>query len=81
MLFIHFRCIIVNGNQHNCEPNSKGRYEGIGTTTVGTWWHRLGDNGLLLDNLIITSGIVRYRKATEGDKQVCFAKALDDNIP
>ena len=74
----HFRCININGVEHKCEKNVKQAYSGSGTTTVGAWWHEKYADHLVLDNLIITSGVVQY---TAAEKQVCFAKMLDANLP
>ena len=77
---VFFRCIYINGDQHKCKEDTK-IYQGSGFTTVGAWWNENYDNSLLLDNIIIISGIVQYNTVTNDEKQICFAQTLDDKLP
>ncbi|CAB4022492.1 macrophage receptor MARCO, partial [Paramuricea clavata] len=77
---VETRCIIING-QHDCKENKGGAYQGSGATTLGAWGHEKFDDNFLLDNLIITSGIVQYSTETMGEKQLCFARTLDESLP
>lgn len=78
---LYFRCIWINGIEHECKSNNGPNYSGSGATTIGAWWDEKYDDYLLLDNLIITSGVVQYTAVTTAEKQVCFAKTLDVNLP
>lgn len=78
---LHFRCIWINGVEHKCEPNKGTDYSGSGATTIGAWWDQKYDDYLFLDNLIIMSGVVQYTAVTTAEKQVCFARILDVNLP
>ena len=77
-----FRCIFINGDQHKCRNSTIKEYHGSGDTTVGTWWRRPDDkNNLALDHLIIASGIVQYNRKSDEEKQLCYAKVVERNLP
>ncbi|XP_028408146.1 collagen alpha-1(II) chain-like [Dendronephthya gigantea] len=74
------RCIYINGDEHKCEEGKRS-YQGSGVTTVGAWWDENYADDLLLDNLIIISGVVQYNVVTNDEKQICFAQKLDEKLP
>ena len=83
MLQYYFRCV------HNpddlplpaCDQNTD-RYRGSALTTIGSFGYEAGNvNNLVLDHLIISSGIVDYTAVSRIQHQLCYAKLVDRNIP
>ncbi len=80
IFFYPYRKIFIDG-KIDIKDNSKSSYQGIsGQTQIGTWWSV--NNGITtnleIDTLYIIDKAIEY---TPVNQQLCFAKALNSNMP
>lgn len=73
------RSVILDGQVHKTDRQTD-QYTGSGHTTIGAWSYEQSDNNLMLDHLIISSGVVDY-SLTKKEQQLCFAKLIDKSLP
>jgi hypothetical protein len=69
--------LYIDGTKHNVRNQAK--YSGSGVVTIGTWQTNSMTNNLVVDHLIISSGLIHYENPES--QQLCFAKLADKRLP
>lgn len=74
--------MVIDGTLHECDKNT-ARYNGSALTTIGSFGNGDSVNNLVLDHLIISSGVIvpdDYMRSNK-DRQLCYARLSDRSLP